>query len=115
MLVWLASLTNLPVIGVPVKTSTMSGLDSLYSIVQMPRGVPVATMAINGSKNAALLSIKILATNDKTLSKKLTDYSKGMYKDVIESERLISNMIWRWINNYFLIYQSYFFILEGYY
>ena len=66
-----ASLTPLPVIGVPVQTKTMSGLDSLYSIVQMPAGVPVATVAIGGARNAGILAAQILATSDGKLSKQL--------------------------------------------
>lgn len=77
-----ASMTVLPVIGVPVKTKTMDGLDSLLSIVQMPPGVPVASVAINGSKNAGILAVQILATNDKILSKKITTYKNTMNKEV---------------------------------
>lgn len=77
-----ASMTILPVIGVPVKTKTMDGLDSLLSIVQMPPGVPVASVAINGSKNAGILAVQILATNDKALSKKITAYKNTMNKEV---------------------------------
>ena len=71
-----ASLTTLPVIGVPVKTSTAAVVDSLFSIVQMPPGIPVATVAINGAKNAALLTIKILAVSDKKLGNRLQRYQK---------------------------------------
>ncbi|HUY42805.1 MAG TPA: 5-(carboxyamino)imidazole ribonucleotide mutase [Acidimicrobiales bacterium] len=67
----LASVTTLPVIGVPVALARLDGLDSLLSIVQMPRGVPVATMAINGAGNAALLAIRILATHDSLLAERL--------------------------------------------
>ena len=81
-----ASLTNLPVIGVPIKTSTLSGIDSLYSIVQMPGGVPVATMAINGAKNAGLMAVKILALKDSGLQSKLDKYNKKMYDTVMEME-----------------------------
>ncbi len=77
-----ASMTVLPVIGVPVKTKSMDGLDSLLSIVQMPPGVPVASVAINGSKNAGILAVQILATNDKALSKKLIAYKDTMNKEV---------------------------------
>ncbi|MCF7741324.1 MAG: 5-(carboxyamino)imidazole ribonucleotide mutase [Candidatus Marinimicrobia bacterium] len=77
-----AAVTSLPVIGVPVKTSKLSGLDSLYSIVQMPGGVPVATVAINGAKNAGLLAIQILGTSDKKLRQKYKDYKKDMSKKV---------------------------------
>ena len=71
----LAGHTILPVIGVPIKTSDLGGLDSLYSIVQMPKGVPVATVAINGAANAAILAAQILATgNNSPLQKKLTAF-----------------------------------------
>ena len=73
-----ASLTLLPVIGVPVQSKTMSGLDSLYSMVQMPPGIPVPTMAINGALNAGLLAVKMLALNDKILQKKLKKYVKNL-------------------------------------
>lgn len=69
-----ASYTPLPVIGVPVKSSALSGLDSLLSIVQMPNGIPVATVAIGKAKNAGLLAIKILATSDADLLQKMLDY-----------------------------------------
>ena len=71
-----ASITTLPVIGVPIKTKSLDGLDSLLSIVQMPPGIPVATVGINGAKNAALLAIQILATNDKGLEIKLISTPK---------------------------------------
>ncbi len=77
-----ASMTVLPVIGVPVKTKTMDGLDSLLSIAQMPPGIPVATVAVNGAKNAGLLAIQILALNDKNLNKKITAYKKKMNNEV---------------------------------
>lgn len=84
-----SSMTTLPVIGVPVKTKTMDGLDSLLSIAQMPPGVPVATVAINAGKNAGLLAIQILALNDKVLNKKLELYKNKMNKEVkIKSEKL---------------------------
>lgn len=77
-----AALTHLPVIGVPVKSSNMSGLDSLYSIVQMPPGVPVASVAINGSKNAGILAAQILATADSDLSDRLKKYKAEMKQSV---------------------------------
>lgn len=73
-----AAYTTLPVIGVPVKTSTLSGLDSLYSIVQMPTGVPVATVAIGKAGNAGLLAARILSTTDEALADKLTEYHDQM-------------------------------------
>ena len=77
-----ASMTTLPVIGVPVQTKTLSGVDSLYSIVQMPGGVPVATVAIGNAKNAGLLAIQILGVTDKAIAKKLEEYREGMKQDV---------------------------------
>ena len=79
-----AAITTLPVIGVPVKTSTLSGVDSLYSIVQMPGGIPVATVAINAAKNAGLLAVQILGSFDEKISKKVEDYKNNMEKAVIE-------------------------------
>lgn len=73
-----AAHTTLPVIGVPVKTSTLSGLDSLYSIVQMPPGVPVATVAIGKAGNAALLAIRMLSVDDNELTQKLEQYHEQM-------------------------------------
>ncbi|MCR5608876.1 MAG: 5-(carboxyamino)imidazole ribonucleotide mutase [Lachnospiraceae bacterium] len=70
-----AALFSLPVIGVPIMTSGLGGVDSLYSIVQMPSGIPVATVAINGATNAAILAAKILAVSDEELQKKLKDFS----------------------------------------
>ncbi len=75
--------------GVPVQTKTMSGLDSLYSIVQMPPGIPVATMAINGAKNAGLLAAKILGSYDTKLMKKVIAYMKDLEKMVVaKAEKL---------------------------
>ena len=77
----LASYTTLPVIGVPVKTSTLSGIDSLYSIVQMPNGVPVATVAIGKAKNAGLLAARILGAEDPQLTSRLEDYHLRMAEE----------------------------------
>ena len=73
-----AALTALPVIGVPVKSNTLSGIDSLYSIVQMPNGVPVATVAINGAKNAGILAAQILAVSDEKLYQTVENYKKEL-------------------------------------
>ncbi|MGN0189968.1 MAG: 5-(carboxyamino)imidazole ribonucleotide mutase [Candidatus Cryptobacteroides sp.] len=81
-----AGLTTVPVIGVPVRTQMMGGLDSLLSIVQMPGGIPVATVAINGSKNAALLAVEILALGDGELGKKLEEYRKKQTEKVLNTE-----------------------------
>lgn len=82
-----ASLTPLPVIGVPVQSKTLNGLDSLYSIVQMPPGVPVATMAINGAKNAGIFAVKILATNDEELQKMIRQFMNTQSTEVIEKAK----------------------------
>ena len=87
-----AAVTNLPVIGVPVKTSKLSGLDSLYSIVQMPPGVPVATVAINGAKNAALLAVQILARSDDELNQKQKAYRKEMKEKVLDTAATLEDM-----------------------
>ena len=76
-----ASLTTLPVIGVPIKTKTMEGIDSLLSTVQMPPGVPVATVGINAGKNAGILAIQILAVEDDALAEKLKDYKNKMSEE----------------------------------
>lgn len=85
-----ASMTPLPVIGVPVKTSTLSGVDSLYSIVQMPRGIPVATVAIGNAQNAGLLAVRILSTSRADLRTKMVEYQQGMTEMVSgTSEKLL--------------------------
>ena len=79
-----AALFPMPVIGIPMKTSDPGGVDSLYSIVQMPSGIPVATVAINGGLNAGILAAKILATSDEKLLEKLEAYSEEMKQSVVE-------------------------------
>ena len=78
-----AALFPMPVIGIPMKTSDLGGVDSLYSIVQMPSGIPVATVAINGGLNAGILAAKILATSDEKLLEKLEVYSEEMTQSVV--------------------------------
>lgn len=85
----IASLTNLPVIGVPIKSSTFDGLDALLSIVQMPPGVPVATMSIDGAKNAGLYAAKILSINDISIKEKLEIYREKIKKEVFEKNEKI--------------------------
>ena len=77
-----ASMTTLPVIGVPMKGKNLEGMDSLLSIVQMPPGIPVATVAINAARNAGLLALKILAVADNNISKKLGEFSQKQNKEV---------------------------------
>ena len=76
--------TTLPVIGVPLYSKWFQGLDALYSVVQMPKGVPVATVAVDGSVNAAILAVQILAVYDADLAAKLADYKETMKNDVLE-------------------------------
>lgn len=86
----LAANTTLPIIGIPVKSSTLDGLDALLSTVQMPSGMPVATVAIDGATNAALLAAQMLALSDETLDAKLVAYRKAQTDKVIEKDALIS-------------------------
>lgn len=79
-----ASITTIPVIGVPIKTATLDGLDSLMSIVQMPAGIPVATVAINGSKNAGILACQILAIKYERIAVRIEKYKKDLEKSVIQ-------------------------------
>lgn len=79
-----AAIFPMPVIGVPMKTSDLGGVDSLYSIVQMPSGIPVATVAINGAANAGILAAKILATSDAELLGRLKAYSEKLKNQVVE-------------------------------
>ena len=84
-----AALFPMPVIGIPMKTSDLGGVDSLYSIVQMPSGIPVATVAFNGGLNAGILAAKILATSDEALLEKLEAYSEEMKQSVVaKAEKL---------------------------
>ena len=89
----IAGLSTLPVIGIPMKSSTMDGLDSLLSVVQMPSGVPVATVAIGGSENAGILATQILALGDKDLAQKLKDYKKEMQAKVLKDDASIQDEI----------------------
>ncbi|MCQ2181994.1 MAG: 5-(carboxyamino)imidazole ribonucleotide mutase [Bacteroidales bacterium] len=81
----IAALTTLPVIGVPVKSKALNGLDSLLSIVQMPSGIPVATMAIDGAKNAALYAVSIFALSDSQLSSRLEDFRERQSEKVLNT------------------------------
>lgn len=83
----LAAHTTLPVIGIPVKSSTLDGLDALLATVQMPSGIPVATVAIDGAKNAALLAVQMLALSDEALSDKLTEMKTQMNDEVVEKDK----------------------------
>ncbi len=82
-----AAIFPMPVIGIPMHTTSLGGRDSLYSIVQMPTGIPVATVAINGGANAGLLAAKILATSDQGLLNKLKAYTEGLKQSVIKKDK----------------------------
>jgi 5-(carboxyamino)imidazole ribonucleotide mutase len=92
----IASLTSLPVIGVPVKSSnSIDGWDSVLSILQMPSGVPVATVALNGARNAGILAAQIIGTENKLVAKKLDDFKNGLKKKVEESAKNLGKKGWR--------------------
>ncbi len=88
----IAAYTIIPVIGVPIKTNTLSGIDSLYSIVQMPRGIPVATVAINGAANAALLALQIMALQEHALQQKLLDFRADMAHEVMLKNKKLNEI-----------------------
>ncbi len=88
----IAAHTVLPVIGVPIRSDALSGLDSLYSTVQMPPGVPVATVAINGSRNAALLTIQILALDDPFLTARLNAYKRELAEQILDKNTRLNEL-----------------------
>ena len=87
-----AAFTPLPVIGVPIKSKSLEGLDSLLSIVQMPSGVPVATVAINGAKNAGILAAQIIGTGEASIQTKVVDFKKKLSEDSIKKNDKITNL-----------------------
>ena len=89
----LAAFTTLPVIGLPVKSSTMNGMDSLLSMVQMPSGVPVACVAINGAENAALLAVQMLALGDEKLADKLAEHKNKMQQSVASAQQKLDALL----------------------
>lgn len=89
----IASHTTIPVIGVPIKSSTLDGLDALLSTVQMPKGIPVATVAIDGSYNAVVLALQILALSDDELSDKLTRKRSDMKRDVLKANDELQGLV----------------------
>ena len=89
----IAAYTTLPVIGIPIKSSTMDGLDSLLSMVQMPGGIPVATVAIDGAQNAAILAAQMLALSDDTLAAKLDDFKKDMESGVEAKDKKLQETL----------------------
>ena len=87
----IAANTTLPVIGIPIKSNNLGGIDALLSTVQMPSGIPVATVAIDGGANAALLSIQILSLTDEDVAKKLDEFRKKNHKNVLKKNRCIES------------------------
>lgn len=91
----IAANTTLPVIGVPIKGSVLDGVDALYSILQMPPGIPVATMAINGAMNAAILAVQMMALADKTLAEKLVSYKESLKQKITKANEELSKVEFR--------------------
>lgn len=89
----IAGHTTLPVIGIPVKSSTLDGLDALLATVQMPKGIPVATVAIDGADNAGILAVQILSLSDDTLAEKLENLKEEMKNGVIEKDKSIQSKV----------------------
>ena len=87
-----AALTPLPVIGVPIATRNLQGVDSLYSIVQMPRGIPVATVAIGNAQNAGLLAVQIMASHRPELLQKITEYRQDLTEMVLDKQQKLENL-----------------------
>ena len=90
-----AAMTTVPVIGVPIHTKALGGVDALYSIVQMPPGIPVATVAIDGALNAGLLAAKIIATGDEALADRLAAYAEGMKEKVEKKAEKLEEIKYR--------------------
>jgi 5-(carboxyamino)imidazole ribonucleotide mutase len=89
---WTASLTPLPVIGVPVASRHLQGVDSLYSIVQMPRGIPVATVAIGNATNAGLLAVQMLAAHNPTLLERVQQYRNSLTESVLQKQERLEQL-----------------------
>ena len=89
----IAAFTTLPVIGLPVKTDMMGGLDSLLSIVQMPSGIPVATVGVNGGENAGLLALQILGIKYPDIAAKLDDYKKAMKEKINADDKALQELL----------------------
>tara|TARA_B100000700_G_C14973738_1_gene822744 strand:- start:583 stop:1125 length:543 start_codon:yes stop_codon:yes gene_type:complete len=88
----IASLTNIPVIGVPVQSKALSGVDSMHSILQMPSGIPVATVAIGGGLNAGLLAAQILATSNPLLKQKISNYRNNLHDLIVEKDNKLTSL-----------------------
>ena len=95
----LAAHTTLPVIGVPVKGSALDGVDALYSIIQMPPGIPVATVAINGAMNAAILAVQMLALSDSSLAETFAAYKEGLKKKIVKANEDLKEVKYEYKTN----------------
>ena len=95
----IAANTTLPVIGVPVKGSVLDGVDALYSIIQMPPGIPVATVAINGAMNAGILAAQILAVGDAELKKKILSYKESLKKKIVDANKELAQVKYTYKTN----------------
>lgn len=95
----IAANTTLPVIGVPVKGSVLDGVDALYSIIQMPPGIPVATVAINGAMNAAILAVQMLALDDAELAGRLADYKTGLKQKIVKANEELKEVKFEYKTN----------------
>ena len=91
--------TTLPVIGVPVKGSALDGVDALYSIIQMPPGIPVATVAINGAMNAAILAVQMLALSDSSLAETFAAYKEGLKKKIVKANEDLKEVKYEYKTN----------------
>ena len=95
----IAANTTLPVIGVPIKGSVLDGVDALYSIIQMPPGIPVATVAINGAMNAAILAVQMLALSDATLAQSFAEYKEGLKKKITKANEDLKEVKYEYKTN----------------
>lgn len=95
----IAANTTLPVIGVPIKGSVLDGVDALYSIVQMPPGIPVATVAINGAMNAAILAVQILSLSDLELAQKFAHYKSNLKSKIVKANEELKNIQYKYKTN----------------
>jgi 5-(carboxyamino)imidazole ribonucleotide mutase len=92
----IAAETTLPVIGVPIKGSVLEGLDATFAILQMPPGIPVATVAINGAQNAAVLALQIMAVNNPALQEKVLAYKQGLKKKIVKANEELSKLDYKY-------------------
>ncbi len=95
----IAANTTLPVVGVPIKSDVLGGVDALYSIIQMPPGIPVATVAINGALNAAILAVQMLALSDKDIATRLTDYKAGLKNKIVKANQDLKEIAYEYKTN----------------